>query len=182
MIPRAIAATLKLPPLTSELFTPTKWASGEDKAKFGNHLLRFIAEDFPPGLWRKELYQRLSNCFSNIAHYNIHGFWETWFTSTRVQIEFLENIARYPCWGDAAWTFCDVEAAVKARIKPSGILDWKRDLLRGEVRIQDLAELARLRAIYETPSPPGTQINHPAATPLPTVARQQADLFAAAQE
>lgn len=152
MLPRAIAAALQFPKQETADFTATKFDSSEDKAKFGNHLLRFIAEDCPPALWTKIFYNRLSNIFSNIAHYDSHGFWRTWFETTADQICFLENIAQHPCWGDPAFTYSDVERLIKARVIKSGVIAWKHKMLAGERKKNDLAELARLKALYE----PGT--------------------------
>ena len=47
MIPPAIVRALTNPPLDASDFTPTKWDTGEDKARFGNALLKFIANDCP---------------------------------------------------------------------------------------------------------------------------------------
>ncbi|GLR66910.1 hypothetical protein GCM10010909_15900 [Acidocella aquatica] len=149
MLPRAIAAALQLPKLDAADFTDTKFDTAEVKAKFGNNLLRFIAEDFPKTLWTKAFYRRLSMIFSNIAHYNEHGFWETWFETTADQIEFLLNIAQYPCWGDPAFTYSDVETIIGKRVKTCGVIAWKQKLLVEERKKKDLAQLARLKEIYE---------------------------------
>ena len=53
----------------SESFTPTKWSTAEEKAKFANELMAFIAADFPENKFTKALYDRLSQCFGMIAHY-----------------------------------------------------------------------------------------------------------------
>jgi hypothetical protein len=48
---------------------PTKWSTAEQKAKFANQLMAFIAADFPENKFTKALYNRLSQCFGMIAHY-----------------------------------------------------------------------------------------------------------------
>jgi hypothetical protein len=53
----------------SESFTATKWSTAEQKAKFANQLMTFIAADFPENKFTKALYNRLSQCFGMIAHY-----------------------------------------------------------------------------------------------------------------
>ena len=53
----------------AESFTPTKWSTAEQKAKFANQLMAFIAADFPENKFTKALYNRLSQCFGMIAHY-----------------------------------------------------------------------------------------------------------------
>jgi hypothetical protein len=173
MLPRALAAALQFPKLEAADFTATKFNTAEEKAKFGNHLLRFIAEDHPRALWTKIFYNRLSMTFSNIAHYDSNGFWETWFTTTAEQIEFLQNIVRHPCWGDPAFTYSDVEQVVRSRVKRSGIIAWKQRILADEHKKKDLAELTRLKSIYEPDTAPLSDVP-PAAL---NFAMTQTDLF-----
>jgi hypothetical protein len=53
----------------ADSFTPTQWNTAEEKAKFANQLLAFIAEDFPERKFTNAFYERLSGCFSMVAHY-----------------------------------------------------------------------------------------------------------------
>jgi len=173
MLPRALAAAVQIPKLEAGDFTATKFDTAEEKIKFGNHLLRFIAEDYPRALWTKAFYNRLSMTFSNIAHHDSNGFWETWFTTTADQIELLKNIMRHPCWGDPAFTYSDVEIVVRSRVKHSGIIAWKQRILAEESKKNDLAELARLKAIYEPDTAPLSDVP-PAVL---NFAMTQTDLF-----
>ena len=135
MLSAALTRALTTPAFTAGDFAPTKWHSAKDKAEFGNALLKFIAQDFPRGKFHQALYGRLSNTFGHIAHYDRHGFYETFFMSAKGKIAFLEQCVTWPCFGDPAYTFCDVE------------------LLRSRATIEqreaELAELARLKARYE---------------------------------
>ncbi|ACB97282.1 hypothetical protein [Beijerinckia indica] len=182
MIPAAIAKALRLPALEADLFQPTQWDSPADKAAFGNALLRFLAEDCPKEKFKKPFYQRLSNCFGHIAHYNVHGFYETFFTSTADKIEFLQQTLGYPCWGDPAHTFSDLERVVVHRIAQSGLLDWHKRTLTIETETREKAMLARLKAKYEPdplPSKPSASTPIvPAPIPVSTPAPpQQTTLF-----
>jgi hypothetical protein len=47
MIPAAIARALSSPPLEARDFTPTKFSTAEEKAWFGNMLLKFLARGCP---------------------------------------------------------------------------------------------------------------------------------------
>lgn len=76
-------------PFTAEEFIATQWNTAENKAVFGNHLLRFIEAGFPQNLFTKSLYDRLSMCFQHIAHCDIHGFYAEWFTTPGDQARFL---------------------------------------------------------------------------------------------
>jgi len=60
MIPPAMARSLTLPRLEAGAFVATMWHSAEDKAKFGSHLLRFIADGFPKATFTKSFYLLLS--------------------------------------------------------------------------------------------------------------------------
>ena len=173
MLPHAIANALRLPKPEAAEFMPTKWDTAEVKVKFGNHLLRFIAEDYPRNLWTNVFYNRLAMTFSNIAHHNSHGFWATFFESTTDHIQFLRNIARHPCWGNPEYTYSDVEKAVRARVIKSGIIPWKERILAEERKSMDLRELARLKLLYEQ-SPARTADPLPAAPPQTMT---QIDLF-----
>jgi hypothetical protein len=173
MLPRAITAALQIPKLDAATFTATKFDTAEEKTKFGNHLLRFIAEDYPCASWTKTFYSRLSMTFSNIAHHDLNGFWETWFTTTAEQIEFLQNIVRHPCWGDPAFTYSDVEIVVRSRVKHSGIIAWKQRILADEHKKKNLAELTRLKSIYEPETAPLSDV----APAVINLAMTQNDLF-----
>ncbi|MGI4944027.1 MAG: hypothetical protein ACRYHQ_26300, partial [Janthinobacterium lividum] len=79
---------LRLPPFENGQFVAAKFSSSVDKAKFGNQMLRFIGAGFPEASFNKAFYNRLSMCFSHIAHYDRHGFWNHFFISTEGRIDF----------------------------------------------------------------------------------------------
>ncbi len=54
-----------------------------------NTYLHFIESEWKRSLFTKTFYNRLSMCFGHIAHYDIHGFYETWFTCDKDRLEFL---------------------------------------------------------------------------------------------
>jgi hypothetical protein len=83
----------------------------QEKADFANNLVRFINSGFHRKYWTKKLYQRLSNCFGHIAHFNAEGFYSTWFSSELQQREWFEHVQAWPCYGDPAYTYSDVEKA-----------------------------------------------------------------------
>ena len=149
--------TLLRPLFTANEFTATEWETAQGKAEFGNKLCKFIAADFKQSLFTKPLYGRLSNCFGHIAHYNIQGFFETFFLDLAGKIEFLELTLQWPCYGDPTFTFCDLERAVIARLRKSGLLESYRALRAAEIEKAERLTLARLKAQYEgvgAPPPP----------------------------
>jgi hypothetical protein len=58
----------KGPFLPSE-FQSTKFSTAQDKADFGNTFLHFIESEWVRTAFTKGFYNRLSMCFSHIAHY-----------------------------------------------------------------------------------------------------------------
>ena len=149
MSSRTIPHALRTPPFRDSEFTPTEFSSAADKAWFANHLLRFIAEDFPPILFTKRFYNRLSMTFGHIAHTNMHGFWGVFFEDLPGRIRFLERIVRWPCHGDPAFTYCDVERAVARRVAATGLIERYRVALTEEIEQHERQQLDRLKAKYE---------------------------------
>ena len=173
MIPPAIVRALTNPPLDASDFTPTKWDTGEDKARFGNALLKFIANDCPRTTFKKPFYRRLSNTFGHIAHYNLEGFFETFFEDTSQKIEFLQQTLQWPCYGNPDYTYCDIERIIQSRIRRSGLLSIKQAQLAAETRQKELAVLNRLKAKYE----PVRATSTAAPPTAPAEPLMRADLF-----
>jgi len=153
MIPQALSRALRTPPLVPEQFVPTKWNSAKDKAEFGNRLLTSIAKDFQRATFSRSFYERLSNTFGHISHYDSAGFYSHFFESTADKIAFLRETLAHPCYGDPRYTFSDVERAVITRLKRAGILAVYEAELRAETLAAERALLASLEAKHK-PNPP----------------------------
>ena len=160
MLPAATIRALMNPAFTAAEFTPTQWASAEDKAKFANALMKFIANEFPRQCFTRSLYHRLSNTFGYIAHTNIEGFYGAFFERDLDKVVFLEQTLSWPHFGDPTFTFCDVEHAVKRRLRAAKVIDIFRLLEADATRRRELAMLARLQAKY------GAQRSRPILRPL----------------
>ncbi len=119
----------------SEAFTPAKWATADEKAKIANKLTRFVLGGFQQASFTRVMYQHLSNMFGHIAHYDIHGFYATWFADIRCCRDWAEYITG--SWlsgiGDPRFTWSDVEKA---------LIQWAMDNRIAE----QLDELYRLGA------------------------------------
>src|SRR5665213_4527985 len=76
-----------------------------------------IESEWARTAFAKSFYNRLSMCFGNIAHYDLNGFYETWFTSDADRLQFLRHTLDWLCWGDPEFTFCDVERAIQQEIR-----------------------------------------------------------------
>ncbi len=133
---------------TADQFTPTKWETASDKAAFANRFVRFVQSDFDAKHFTDKFYRRLSNCFGHIAHYNRGGFWSEFFTTTEDKVRFLEMTFQYPCFGDPAWTYSDVERAVQAWLQADGTLARYCKHLVEETEAGERAQLAHLQRKY----------------------------------
>jgi hypothetical protein len=129
-------------------FTPTKWDTAEDKVAFAKQFVGFVRSEFAAKHFTDKFYRRLSNTFGHIAHYSRAGFWDTFFTNTADKVRFLEQTLQYPCYGDPAWTYSDVERALQKWLQADGALDRYRRRLAEEIEAAERAELARLQRKY----------------------------------
>ena len=147
---------------SAEEFKPTEFSTAQDKAAFGNHFFRFIESDWKQTLFTKTFYTRLSNCFGHITHYDLHGFYETWFSDDALRLSFLQHTLRFSCYGDPAYTFSDVERAIKAELRRRPLVAQYEARVAAAIRVRELAQLERLQAKYRT---------MPAATVSPLLAQ-----------
>ena len=127
---------------------PTQWSTAEDKAKFANALMKFIAHEFPRQGFTKSLYHRLSNTFGHIAHTNLDGFYCAFFERDADKVVFLDQTLSWPHLGDPTYTFSDVERAVQRRLRASNVIDVFRMREADATRKRELETLARLQEKY----------------------------------
>ena len=169
MLPAATVRALTIPAFTAEEFSPTQWDSAEDKARFANALMKFIAHEFPRQSFTKSLYQRLSNTFGHIAHHNLDGFYAVFFERDTDKVVFLEQTLSWSHFGDPTFTFSDVERAVKRQLLAAKVIDIFRLLEADATRRRELATLARLQEKYgaRTPPPDLTPIGSQPSSPAP---------------
>lgn len=133
---------------TADNFTPTKWDDAKAKARFAQNFIRFVESDFRERRFTQAFYKRLALTYGHIAHFNRHGFYETFFSSTAGKVRFLRQTLRHPCWGDPAFTYSDVERVLQAWLHQNGVLDRYERKVAEEQEAAERAELARLRAKY----------------------------------
>src|SRR5271166_4141389 len=149
MLSAALTRALTTPAFVAADFVPTRWDAADKKAKFANTLIRFIADDFPRSKFHKAFYQRLSNTFGHIAHYDVVGFYDHFFLTAKGKLIFLDHCAKWPCHGDPTYTYSDVERAVAARLRKSRIVAILSSQIAVERRRRELALLSELKARYE---------------------------------
>jgi hypothetical protein len=106
--------TKKLTPFKAEQFKATQFDTAAEKAKFANHLANFLLQGCPRSMYSKWFYKHLSLHFNgHIAEYNAEGFWSVWFSNHAKRMAFVQRMAEHGCYGDPAYTFCDVERAMQ---------------------------------------------------------------------
>lgn len=138
-------------PFTAEQFTAydSGYETAESKAKFANHLVRFIESDFKWTLFYDWFYTRLSMTFGHIAEFTRTGFYGVWCSDTESKLAFLRNIRDSRSFGEPTHCMVDVENAIRKWLTESGYLKRYENLLTKEIEAKERAELARLKAKYE---------------------------------
>lgn len=134
---------------TPDQFAPTQWEAADKKASFAKQFIKFVQWDFSKKQFTKAFYQRLSMTFGNIAHYNLGGFYEEFFSSTEGKVKFLRQTLAHPCYGDPAWTYSDVEKALQQWLRHNGVMEKYEQRFAEETEAEERAALARLQAKYE---------------------------------
>jgi len=129
-------------------YTPTQWATTEDKEKFIHQFKKFVESGFELKHFPKWFYNRLSNCFGHIAHYNQGGFYETFFTTTRDKIRFLELCSQWPCYGQPEFTFCDCERELQDWLIEQKLVEKYQQAHAEQIATSERNELSRLQAKY----------------------------------
>ena len=98
-------------------FIETQWSTMGDKQKFAKKFISFVERGFPETAFSKPFYNRLSNCFGFIAHYDAHGFYNTYFVTHERQLDFINRIINHTIYGDPAYTYSDVEKFLQTWMK-----------------------------------------------------------------
>ena len=112
----------------------------------------------------------MSNCFGHIAHYDLRGFYSTWFADDAARLSFLRHTLAFPCYGDPAYTFSDVERAIKAELRRRPLIGQYESRVAAAVRAREIAQLERLQAKYGVPSTSANSVPLPMLPSVPTSA------------
>lgn len=128
--------------------TATKWDTVSDKEKFIAQFKKFVNGGFKRRDFTEAFYTRLSNCFSHIAHYDIHGFYSTWFITTGDQVDFIKNTLNQGGYGDPEYTYSDAEKIIKSWVFERQYLQALQEKAYRENETLERAELARLQEKY----------------------------------
>ena len=165
-----------------EDFTPTQWATAEEKAKIANKLTKFILGGFQQASFTRTMYQRLSNMFGHIAHYNLNGFYDVWFSDIKSCRDWAEHITG--SWlsgvGDPRFTWSDVEKVLIQWVKDNQIAEQLDELYQLDMEQKELALLNVLQqkyALQESPPQVDEVTLVPVEIPASQTANRQLALF-----
>lgn len=147
-MPRYTATSVLFRP---EEFVDTKFDDKGIKAAFANQFAAFVERGFPNHIFTRTFYERLSNTFGHIAHYNQGGFWAEFFDTPADRKRFVEVCLNHIPAGDPKYCYSDVEAALQKWMRSQRVLETVTSLLDATVEEAEWAELARLLAKYGMP-------------------------------
>jgi len=98
-------------------FVATEWSTIEEKKKFLRQFEKFVRSGYKETAFPKWFYQRLSMMFGFIAHYNQRGFYDKKFSGCEARKQFKRDILAWPCYGDPAYVYSDVERLIQKRMR-----------------------------------------------------------------
>jgi hypothetical protein len=107
---------------TSDKFAPTTWEDAKKKARFAKTFIKFVEADFPRRQFTSAFYRRLALTFSYVTRCDRLDFFDTFFTTTEGKVRFLRQALLWPCQGDPAFTYSDVERALQRWLVQNGML------------------------------------------------------------
>ncbi|NUK28512.1 hypothetical protein, partial [Streptomyces lunaelactis] len=113
-----VLAPRTLTRLTPADCTATQWDSSTQKANAANGLLSFIESGLHPEQFTQQLYRTCSqHLFGHIAHFDRHGFADTWFATTDSKAAFIEHALNAGSYGDPTHTWSDVEQHIQTALE-----------------------------------------------------------------
>lgn len=131
-----------------EEFRDTKYDDAATKAAFANQFAAFVEKGFPNHLFTRTFYERLSNTFGHIAHYNMGGFWAEFFDTLGDRKRFVEVCLLWIPAGDPKYCYSDVEGALQRWMRRERVLETLTEQLNASVEAAERAQLAMLRLKY----------------------------------
>jgi hypothetical protein len=131
----------------------TPSVTAHDKALWLTQFKRFVQSGFSRGNFTKRLYDGLHvSMFGHIAEYNIHGFYEVWFSGPEERARWVHYVNRGGAFGlhseDRKDCWGDIERACLFWLQESGMTTAIIKAAGEKVRSDELAILAALKAKY----------------------------------
>jgi hypothetical protein len=140
---RAVTPSIVFNP---EQFTPTQWSTAQDKADFANAFVRFVENNFQLEHFPKWFYQRLSQTFGHVAHFDQTTFYRTFSGKALDKLRFLRQTVDHQPVGDPAFTFSDVERVLRGWVIQSGAVER---VTKTATHAQNRAEREQLKRLLD---------------------------------
>lgn len=105
----------------------------EDKERFEAAFKKFVEGGYQRKDFTAKLYERLSNCFGHIAHYDRHGFFEL-NSRPRTGLRNGKKITYWKAHGSPGFTYSDVEQVLSEWMGTRlglAIKSWERQMYLG---------------------------------------------------
>ena len=141
------------------LFQDGRWTSAKQKHAILNRWIKFLESDLARDAFKKNLYEHLHLRCGFIAHFNIDGFYQTYFTTGEGKMRFLSHFdirlaeedgdlpsERNTGWNKTYWLHhpdCEDLTREMVRVAKNYIPDLM-EKAKAEQRSADLAEATRL--------------------------------------
>lgn len=107
---------------------------------------RFMASGYKRTLFTKDLYLALTRCFGFIAHFDCDGFYEARFGSPAARVDTL-TVMGFETFN---WSLGTLEQQLRGRVLDRKLVVVAAEQLATETEQRERAELARLKAKYES--------------------------------
>jgi hypothetical protein len=111
---------------------------------------KFAAAGYTKALFTKDLYLAISSCFGFIAHTDRDGFYEARFSELAVRVATLGMMVDDDLREDARRPLTALEQLLRTMAVSRGLVDDASKQLAAETEQRERAELARLKAKYES--------------------------------
>ena len=134
---------------TIEGLTATKHSTVQDKVRFILQFKKFVSGGFKRSDFPKWFYTQLSMTFGHIAHYNIEGFYNEFFTTDEGKIRFLEITRDHGGIGDPAFTYSDVELILGKWVESEHLKEGYEQRLATNMMKAEYALYLKLKEKYE---------------------------------
>ncbi len=131
-----------------EHFVKTHLCTQEHKAQCANEFVDFVTSDFPEFLWKRRLYQFVSNSFGFIAENDNRTFYWRHFSDLAAQRRFLEQVVEWDFYSPPDSSFSDVERALQVWLRQQDIIRIYAAKALALFEAEEKKTLARLIAKY----------------------------------
>ena len=110
-------------------FKDVKFQTAAEKMALLDEWVPFLDSQCAREKFTKALYQHFSLRWNHIAHYDIHGFYETWFSNEALRREFMDKFEQEFTTGQLDSDYHDINQAMlyTLRVRKAGLYVMDKD-------------------------------------------------------